>query len=213
MRQDVAHEVHAAALPGGVEHLGDGRLDAFMGVRDHQLDAAQATAGELAQKGGPERLGLRGADIHAEDLAPAVAVDPDRDDHGGRDDAALLAHLHVGGVDPQVGPVALDRPAQEGLHPLVDLLAQPRDLALGDAAHPHGLDEIVDRTGGDALNVSLLHHGGERLLGHPARLQEAWEVAALAQLGDAQLHRSGPGLPVPLAIAVALRSRSGLFSP
>ena len=61
-------------------------------------------------------LGLGGADVHAEHLAPAVAVDADRDDHGDRDDAAVLAHLHVGGVDPQVGPVALDRPVEEGLH-------------------------------------------------------------------------------------------------
>src|SRR6185312_6124193 len=28
-------------------------------------------------------------------------------DHGDRDDAALLAHLHLGGVDPQMRPVAL----------------------------------------------------------------------------------------------------------
>ena len=87
---------------------------------------------------------------------------------------------------------------------LVDLLAQPADLALGDAAHAHGLDQVVDRAGRDALDVGLLDHRGQRLLGHPARLQEAREVAALAQLGDAQLHRAGPGLPVAVAVAVAL---------
>ena len=104
-----------------------------------ELDAAQAAAGELAQERGPERLGLGGADVHAENFAPAVAVDADRDDHRDRDDAAVLAHLHVGGVDPQIGPVALDRAVEEGLHLVVDLLAQPADLALGDAAHPHRL--------------------------------------------------------------------------
>jgi hypothetical protein len=88
MGQHVAHEVDAAALPGGVEHLGDGRLDALMGVGDDQLDAAQAAPGELAQEGGPEGLGLRRADLHAQHLAPAVAVDADRDDDGDRDDAA-----------------------------------------------------------------------------------------------------------------------------
>jgi hypothetical protein len=31
-----------------VQHLGDRRLDAFMGIRDHQLDAAQTASGELA---------------------------------------------------------------------------------------------------------------------------------------------------------------------
>ena len=54
------------------------------------------------------------------------------------------------------------------------------------------------------MHVGFLHHRGERLLGQPARLQERREVAALAQLRDTQLHRAGAGLPVPLAVAVAL---------
>ena len=89
MGEHVAHEVHAAALPGGVQHLGDGGLQALVGVGDDQLDAAQAAPRELAQEVGPEGLGLRGADLHAEHLAPAVAVDADRDDHRDRDDAAV----------------------------------------------------------------------------------------------------------------------------
>lgn len=52
-----------------------------MGVGDDQLDAAQAATGELAQERGPERLCLGGADVHAESLAPAAAVDADRDNH------------------------------------------------------------------------------------------------------------------------------------
>ena len=115
-----------------------------------------------------------------------------------------LAHLHVGGVDPQIRPVAFDRPLEEGLHLAVDLLAQPRDLALGDAAHAHRLDQVVDRAGRDALHIGFLDHRGQRLLGHAARLQEAREVAALPQLGDAQLDRAGARLPVAVAVAVAL---------
>src|SRR6266851_1848458 len=37
----------------------------------------------------------------------------------------LSRTLYVGGVDQQIRPVAFDRAAQEGLHPLIDLLAQP----------------------------------------------------------------------------------------
>jgi hypothetical protein len=121
-----------------------------------------------------------GPDVHAENLAPAVAVDADRDDHRDRYDAPLLAHLHVGGVDPQIRPVALDRTAEECLHLVVDLSTQPAHLAFGDAAHPHGLNKVVHRAGRDALHIGLLHHGGERLLGHPARLQKAGEIGALA---------------------------------
>lgn len=209
MRERVAHEVHAAALPGGVEHLGDSGLDALMGIRHDQLDAAQAAARELAQERTPERLGFRRTNIHAEHFAPAITVDADRDNHRDRDDAALLAHLHVGGVDPQIRPVALDRTGEEGLHLVIDLGTQPAHLALGDPAHAHGLHEIVDRAGRDALHVGFLHHGGERLLGHAAGLQEAGEVGALAQLGDAQFDRVGASLPNPVAVAVALRQTLG----
>ena len=102
----------------------------------------------------------------------AVAVDADRNDYRRRDDAPTLARLHVSRIDPQIGPVALDRAAQEGFHLLVNLLAQPADLALGDAGHAHRFDEIVDRSGRDAMHISLLHHRGERLFGQAARLQE-----------------------------------------
>src|SRR5437016_13519537 len=81
MSQRVAHEVNATALPRGVQNPGDGGLQPFMSVRDDELDAAQTPPGELAQEVSPEGLGLRGADRQAQHLAPAVAVDADRDDH------------------------------------------------------------------------------------------------------------------------------------
>ena len=113
--------MHAAPLPCGAEHLGDGRLQPLMRVRDDQLDAAQAAPGEAAQELDPERLGLAVADGHAEHLAPAVGVDADGDDHGDGDDVVVAADLHVGGVEPDIGPIAFDRPVEEGVHALVDL--------------------------------------------------------------------------------------------
>lgn len=82
--QRVAHEVHAAALPSGVEHLADGGLDALVRVGHNRLDAAQAAAGELAQELRPECLGFGRANVHAENLAVAVTVDADRDNHRDR---------------------------------------------------------------------------------------------------------------------------------
>ena len=58
MGQDIAHEMHAAALPGGMQHLCNGRLEPFMGIRDYELDAAQAAPCQRAQELGPEGLGL-----------------------------------------------------------------------------------------------------------------------------------------------------------
>ena len=60
----------------------------------------------------------------------------------------------------------------------------------------------------------FLDHRGERLLGHPARLQEAREITAPAQLRDAQFDRAvglqptgltrGARLPHPVAVSVAV---------
>jgi hypothetical protein len=117
-------------LPGGVQQLGDSSLQSFLGVRDDKLDAAKATLPQLTEKGRPERLCFGRADVHAQHLAAAVAVGPDRDDHRHRDDPAILANLQVGGVDPEIRPLAFERAIQEGRDPLVDLFAEPADLAL-----------------------------------------------------------------------------------
>ena len=175
-----------------------------MVVGDHQLDASQPAPRQTAQELGPEGLGLRGADRHAQDLAAALVVDRHRKGDGDRDDAPGLAHLHVGGVQPQVGPVALQGPLEEAVDLVVDLPAQPGDLALGDAAHPHGLHQLVHRARGHALDVGLLDHRRQGLLGRPPRLQEAREVAALPELRDLQLDRARAGLPDAVPVAVAL---------
>ena len=123
MSQQVAGEVHATALPCGPEDAGDRGLETLVVVGDHQLDAAQPAPGEAAQEVGPEGLGLRGADRHAQHLATALVVDRHRKGDRDRDDAPVLAHLHVGGIQPQVGPVALQRPLEEAVDLAVDLPA------------------------------------------------------------------------------------------
>src|SRR3546814_4949290 len=99
---------------------------------------------------------------HAQDLAPAVAVDRHGDGHGDRDDAAVLADLEVGGVDPEVGPVALQGALQEGDHPLVDLLAETGNLAFGNAGHAQRLDQLVDVAGRDALHPRVKPEGDRK---------------------------------------------------
>ena len=94
-----------------------------------------------------------------------------------------FAALHIGRIDPQVRPVALQRTVEERMDPLVDVAAQPADLALGDPAHAHGLDELIHRAHRDALDIGLLHHGGEGFLSRATRLEERRDVAPLAQLG------------------------------
>jgi len=84
------------------------------------------------------------ADRHAEHFATAVAVHADRDDHGNRYDPASAANLDVSGIQPDVRPVALDRPIEECFYADVDFFTKPAHLALRDATHAHGFDQIVD---------------------------------------------------------------------
>ena len=69
--EGVSHEVNAAALPGGAEHLGRRRLEALVGVGDDQLDAPEPAAGQGAQELGPEGFRLGRADGEPEDLSAA----------------------------------------------------------------------------------------------------------------------------------------------
>jgi hypothetical protein len=141
--------------------------------------------------------------VQADDLAPALGVHGRRDYCRHGDDAAALAHPEVGGVEPQVGPLAVEGALEEGVLALVDLLAQLGDLRLGDARQAHGLDEVVHAPGGDAPDPRLLDHG-QGLLGGLAGLQEGREVASLAELGDAELEQAEAGVEraVPVSVAV-----------
>jgi site-specific DNA recombinase len=195
--------VHRAPLPGSVEDPRDGRLEPGVRVGDHQLHAVEPAALQAAQELHPEGLGLGGADGEADDLAPPAGVDRHGNYGGDRDDPAALADLEVGGVEPEVGPLAGQRAFEEVPHPLVDLLAELRDRALGDPRQPHGLDQIVDAPGADAGDPGFLDHRHQRFLRGPARLEEAREVGALTQLRHAQVQRPQPGLELAVAVTVA----------
>lgn len=65
--------------------------------------------------------------------------------HTGRLRPPPAGALHVGRVDPKIRPVPLNRSIEEGLHLVVDLLAQPAHLAVGDAAHSHDRRPTVVR--------------------------------------------------------------------
>ena len=71
------HEADAAALPCGVQHAIGRGLEAFVCIRDHQLDTTQAASRQAAQEVVPEGLGLAGIDRHAEHFTAAVAVHAD----------------------------------------------------------------------------------------------------------------------------------------
>ena len=162
--------VNSTALMGGMEHLCGGGPQPLVVISDDQLHTPQAPIRQRAQERRPERLRLRGSGRDPQHLAPPIRVHANSDYHSDRDDPARLARLQVRRVDPQIGPGALDGAGEEGVHALVDLRAQPRDLAFGDAGCAHGLDEVVHGPGRDPMDIGLLDHRRERLLGRAAWL-------------------------------------------
>ena len=50
MRQGIAHEVNAAALPGGADDAGDRGREALVGIGDDQLHARQAALDQALQE-------------------------------------------------------------------------------------------------------------------------------------------------------------------
>ena len=78
------------------------------------MPAAQTAAGKAAQEVGPEDLGF--PDRHAKNFAPTVTVDADGDDDDDPSDTAGPPNLHLGRVDPEVGPVAFDQAIKECLY-------------------------------------------------------------------------------------------------
>jgi hypothetical protein len=100
VRERIAHPMNSASLPARTEHAGDRQAQTLVGVRDHQLDALQAAPDQALDEAGPERFGLRWADPEADDLAPAFGRNRNGDYCRNRDDAAALAHLQVGGIEP-----------------------------------------------------------------------------------------------------------------
>ena len=114
-----------------------------MRVGDHELGAAQATLDQAAQERRPERFRLRWPDVQADNLALALGVHRHGDYGGHAGDAPTFALLEVGGIQPQVRPVADQRAVEKGIHPVVDVLAQLGNRALADPCQPHRLHQVV----------------------------------------------------------------------
>jgi hypothetical protein len=98
------------------EHPADRRFEPLVSIGDDQLDPAQAAPRQALQKRRPERLGFRCADVQPDDLAPAIGVRRHGDYRGNRDDAATLALPQVGGLEPQIRPLAGERAVDKGMH-------------------------------------------------------------------------------------------------
>ena len=109
--------MHAAALPAGAEDAADRMAQTLMGVGNDQLDIAQAAPRQALEKARPKGFGLRRADMQPDNLTPAIGIGRDSDYRRNRDDAAALA-LQIGGIEPQIRPLAGERAIEKGMHAL-----------------------------------------------------------------------------------------------
>ena len=199
---------HGAALPAAAEHAGDRVAKPDVGVGDTHLHAAQAAGLQAEQELRPEGLGLGLADVQADHLAHAGVV------HRIGDHERLLAHaarlpdaLDLG-VEPQIRIASFQRALAENLHLLIQSAAHARDLVLGQTSQAHLLDQAVDLARAHTVDVCLLHDRHERLLGAPAWLQKARQVAAAAKPWDRELDLAHARVPAPVPIAIALGKSS-----
>jgi hypothetical protein len=185
-------------------------------VADHEADPAQTAFAQGTQELGPEHLGLAVADHHSQDLATAVLGDTGGDHHGPGDDLVLDPRFAVGRVQVDVGEAGVvQRPGAERDELVVQVLADAGDLALGDpGVRTEGLDQVVDRTRGDAVDVGLHDDRVQGLVDPAPPLQKRGEEAARAQLGDRQVQVAGLGAERLVPVSVTKRGTAvGVLVP
>jgi len=175
-------------------------------VADDQPHPGQPALDQGAHEARPgAALVVAGRQLQAQNAALAAGRHADRHQRRHRHHPPRLAHLEVGGIQPQVGVALADqRAGAEGLDLGVERGAHARHLALGDAVDAQRPDQVVDAAGADAAEVGLLDDGQQRPLGAPPRLEQAREVGPVAHPRDGQRHAADAGVPAPLAIPVAV---------
>ena len=149
MRERLAHPVRPASLPGRAEHTGDRVTQTLMRVRDHQLDAPQPAPDQALDKARPA---LR----QAREVRLPAGQSPGRRSRAGRRSRRRrrlwrqpkqCGHPRApsgracpgagrGGVEPQIPPLALDRPLQESGDPLIDIPGPRRGRLLQSLETP-----------------------------------------------------------------------------
>jgi hypothetical protein len=194
-------------MPGSLKRPPEGLHEAGVLVADDELHAAQPALLQRGEEPSPERLVLAVADVEAEDFPRPVGGDARGHDDGHRHDLmGGVADVEVGRVEVDVGE--LDVPERAGAERADDLVqagADPRHLGLRDPRlDAHGLDQVIDATAGDAVDVSLHHHRTEGLVDAAARFEDRGKERTLPQLRDPQLHIAGLRRQHPWAGAVAL---------
>src|SRR5438477_8710456 len=157
----------------------------------------------------PEGTILAGSHVEPEHLTLAVLIDADSDHHRHADDAVFLPHLDERRVQLHVGVAPIELAGPKALYLCVQRLAQPADLAFGDAADAERFGQVVHTPGIDTVDVRLLNHCHQCTLTTAARLQQGRVVATITYTRHPQLNAPDASVPIPIAIAVTLPGAVG----
>src|SRR5438094_4941304 len=190
----VPQEVDVAALEGSFgEHFANRPAQTGMVIGDDQLDAVQAALAQAEQQVLPGGAAFAIGHLDGEDLAPAVPVDADRDQHRLADHDAALAHLLVAGIDDEIGKGLIKPPAGKGGQARIEPLVDRRDRRGRAGMAAQLLGDRFYLPGRDTLDVHLGQRRDQRLLGALVAFEQFGREAALPVLRHPQLELADPG--------------------
>lgn len=211
MGQYVVHKVHSTSLPTGTgKNLIHSRFQFFVGIADNQLNPFQASFCQAAQELEPEGYLLVTSVVRAQDCALTLVGDSHGNNHGRADHPAVLPHLQIQSIQPDIGIFFLKWALAKVLHQLILVLGDTRDLTLVKTARARRLHQVIDLAGVNILDVGHPNHNQKGFFASLIWFQLAGELLPFSQLSYPQGNLTFSGLPHPRAIAIALVTRSGL---
>jgi len=212
--QQIAHEMDPTALStNATENMARSLFQSLVRIADSQLDCFQASFHQRAQKCQPEVFIFARTQVKTQQMTLSSPIHTDSDHHRQTDDAMVLPHFQVHGIQPHVWITLLQGAMAELFHSLVQCLADPGYPALIDTCQSKCFQQGVHFSGAYPFQVSFLDHCQQGFLCWPTRFKQTGEVTAFAQFGYRQFDLSNPRLPgtSPVAVAVIVSLRRALM--
>jgi hypothetical protein len=110
------------------------------------------------------------------------------------------------GVEPDVGiGGGVEGSVAESLDDFVQALGELGDLGFRETVEAQGLDQVIDISSGDALDIGFTDDGDESFLTPAPGLEEPVRVVgAGAELWDGEVDGADAGIPSAIPVSVAV---------
>ena len=87
---------------------------------------------------------------------------------------------------------------------MIESFCHLADLASGSILDAEALRQLPHFTSGDTLHKGLLNHLNERGFTALTRGDEKWDIAALTDFGNHEIHRPHPGVQATGTVSTAI---------